>query len=527
MTDSLALPGGQLLAADTIARTIEGILVPYGEPGRTNLGRRAVRRGALRLAAAVVGINGHDRDQPVSRLVDTDDRPEGLWGRLRVARTSAGDQLLAEAADGIRSGLSIEASELQFDAATGDVIDGFIDYVAHVPVPAYDTARADRITAAASPNPTPTGEPSVTAPTPPAPEAPALAAVPALDYAALAAELGALLGPQLSAAAVPNGLPTSSLQASPGLAPSAPAAPDAEDPLDRFATLQAEVFRGTATPEMRAALADITNTGLSIFQNPSVIGEKLWEGAGYTRRFTGLLRNKPLTAWKGTGWQWVNRPKLQDYAGDKAAIPTNTVSVSQVPWEAERVAGGWDIDRKLVDFGDSEFWKELLVATTESYLEISDAKAAAALVGFALDVTVDANVPTGYAAINVAQADVLKAVALGTAILEDTPRVRRGPDYVLMNTSDWLDLVNITNLDVPAFLRLLKVAPENFQRTSEVAAGTVVLGVQPAATFRELSGNPIRVTAQNIPQGGVDEGAFGYVATSLDRPGGIISVPLA
>jgi hypothetical protein len=527
---NLSLAGGQLLRADASApedRIREGRIVPWNEPGRTNLGLKRVHRGALKMTAdaKVVGIYGHDQDRSVSRLISYEDRPDGMWGRWRISRTALGDQLLAEIDDGVRDGMSVELTEMEFDSA-GDVIGGRLDFVAHVPVGAFDTARMARL-AAALHTPSPTGDQLVTAP--PAPAAPAAEpAPPVFDQAAFAREVAALLAPQLTAAAVPAGLPTDSLSLpSPGQAPSAGARPDADDPVDRWATLQAEVWRGTATPEMRAALADITNTGLDLFQAPSSqLGEKLWEGAGYARRFTRLMRNRPLTSWKGNGWQWVNRPRLQTYAGDKADVPTNTVSVTTAEWTASRLAGGWDIDRKFVDFGDAEFWRELGIATTESYLEESDLRAATALVSYALDITVDANVPAGYTTINVAQADVLRAVALGTAILEDTPRVRRGPDYVLMNTADWLGLVEITNLDVPAFLRLLKVAPENFERTAEVDPGTIVLGVAQAATFRELSGTPIRVSAQNIPQGGVDEACFGYTATHMDRPGGIISVPL-
>jgi hypothetical protein len=47
---------------------------------------------------------------------------------------------------------------------------------------------------------------------------------------------------------------------------------------------------------------------------------------------------------------------------------------------------------------------------------------------------------------------VIRAVAFGTAYLEDTPLVEQGPDYVLMNTQDWLSLLDLTNLDLPAFL---------------------------------------------------------------------------
>jgi hypothetical protein len=151
----------------------------------------------------------------------------------------------------------------------------------------------------------------------------------------------------------------------------------------------------------------------------------------------------------------------------------------------------------------------------------------AAIAAAALDVTVDANVPAGYATMNVSQANVLKAAALGSAILEDTPNVRRPADYVLMNTGDWLSLMDLTNLELPAFLAMLGVAPGQFMRTDQVPAGTVILGVKPALTFYELGGGaPIRVEALDVARGGIDSAVYGYWTTILNRPGGIISVPL-
>ena len=65
--------------------------MPWDEPGRANLGRGvSVRRGAIAVPDRVVGTCGHDRDRPVSRLVAHEDRPEGLWGRLRIAETPDG-----------------------------------------------------------------------------------------------------------------------------------------------------------------------------------------------------------------------------------------------------------------------------------------------------------------------------------------------------------------------------------------------------------------------------------------------------
>jgi hypothetical protein len=88
--------------------------------------------------------------------------------------------------------------------------------------------------------------------------------------------------------------------------------------------------------------------------------------------------------------------------------------------------------------------------------------------------------------------------------------------------------MDLTNLDLPAFLALLKVNPDNFMRTQEVAQGSVVMGVTQAMTFRELGGgSPIRVEALNVAQAGVDSAVYGYTGISGDRPGGVISVPLA
>jgi hypothetical protein len=533
MTSLSLFTGGTLLraaAADAPDDRIrEGILVPWDEPGRTHLGRGLkVRRAfaaSLRPDAKVVGVYGHNRradngeliEAPaVSRLLAWEDRPEGLWGRIRIGRGPLGDQLLAEIDDGIRDGLSVEIGELGVDSE-GHVVAGELDFFAHVPVGAYDSARALAL-AAALHNPTDTGD-SVTAPTDaPAPAEPTTPAAPAIDYDALA---GAML--KASAATVPGGLNFT------GLAPSTPAKTDGEgDPIRKAAELQAAVFQGNTRPELRAALADITNTGLDLFQNPAgSLGEKLWEGTDTTRPFVDLLRKRPLTSWKYKSWQWVNRPRVAAYAGDKVEIPTNTVSVEQFENEATRVAGGWDIDRKFRDFGDAEFWEEFYRAGVESYLEVTNEQAVAALVSFARDITVDANVPTAYAGINVAQADILRAAALGTAILEDTPRVKKGPDYVIVNTTDWLGLMDLTNLDLPAFLALLKVRPEGFMRSSLVPSGSIIMGVTQAATFRELGGaSPIRVEALDVAHAGIDSALYGYTGISHDRPGGIIEVPL-
>lgn len=561
-TATIVLPTGRLTASavDTAARTIEGVLVPWNEVGQPAIdgeGRRvSVRPGALRLAAAVTGIDTHDRPtREVSRLVAHEVRPEGIWGRLKVDPTPAGDTLLAQVADGKRLGLSVEAAGLLLDPAAGEIIGGVVDLVAHVDAPAFASARVHTMTAALTavvPTPTTTGEPHVTAPTIPAPApvaevpAPAPAAAPAIDYTQLAAALAAQ--PTLQAAFAPAGLPVGALPAAPAapapaVQPSAGPAPHAEEnPVAYAARLMASVHQGAATVEMHAALTNITNSGLPIFQNRSTLGEKLWEGAEYSRRFTSLMRQKELTDWEFTGWQWVQRPEVKDYAGDKAEVSSGPVSTVRVKGKAARLAGAWDIDRKFVDFQSPEFWEEFWAAGTESYLEKSDARAAAAIASYAIPLETPASYPTleddegdvvwtyalpaGVPSGLIVPRDILRAAALATVVLEETPRVRKGPDYIGMNTADWLELSEITNLDLPAFLALLKVTPDQFLHSSKFAAGRLTAGVRNAATYRELGSVPIRVSAQNVAHGGVDEGLFGYTGIGQDRPGGIISLPL-
>jgi hypothetical protein len=521
--------GGMTLDAAASAtggdRIREGIIVPWGESGRTSRGLKRIHRGAIRLTAdaKIVGVYGHNSDTvpapAVSRVIAHEDRPEGLWARIRVARTPLGDQLLAEIDDGVRDALSVELSELEFDAA-GDVTGGRMDFFAHVPVGAYDSARALALAASLA-------EPGVPVTSPPVPAPPDLAQLPSLI-----AQLQAMLpGPP---AVSDETAPAPALTASAALGLSTAGVPAAQTTgtprgaVRKLAAMQAAQAQGNTDPGLMAALHDVTNSSLDLFQSPAAaVGQELWSGGEYERRFVPLMKQAELTSWKFVGWRWINKPRVQDWAGDKTEIPTNAVSVGPVEGEAERCAGGWDIDRKFKDFATPGFWEGFYAAQTESYRELTDQRAAAAIVDAALDISVDANVPAGYATANVAQADILRAAALGGAILEDTPNVRRTADYILMNTTDWLGLMDLTQLDLPAFLSLLGVLPGAFLRSPLVPAGAVIMGVRPAMTFRELGGgSPIRVEALDVARGGIDSAVYGYTGISLDRPGGVISVPL-
>lgn len=532
---SLSLAGGQVLtaAASTSAedRVRKFLLVPWGVPGRTNLGPKKVHRGAIQLTAQakLVGIYGHgDRERSVSRVIDLEDTEEGLVAQVRIGRTPLGDQLLVEIDDGVRDALSVELDSLEFDSA-GDVVSGRLDFYAHVPVGAYDSAVVLAAAAAIPSNGETVTQPSTLEPaTQPAP------ALSPEQFAQL------LAGLQAAAQPAPAGSePSAAALLGVSGVPATPAAGSEVDLLAEAGRLTAGLHASAGTDQqLLAALADITATGLPLFQSGGGrLGEKLWEGAGYERQFVQLMRPKELKAMRYYGWQWTKRPKVAAWDGDKTQVPTDTVSLEQVPFDARRCAGGWDVDRKYKDFGDAEFWEEFYSAQTESYQELSDTWAAEGIVAAARDVSVDANLstlPADYATlvdatgVPAGPTQLLRAAAIGRVILEGTPRVKQGPDYILVNPIDWLELADLTALDLPAFLALLKVDPSKFLPTIQVPKGRVILGVKNAMTFRELGGgSPIRVEALDVARGGIDSAVYGYVGISLERAGGVISVPLA
>src|SRR3954452_6235129 len=95
---------GTLLSASTDDRTLTYRLLPFGEPGRTSLGTVTVAPGAVELPADVTAMSAnleHDRTRPVAKFVSVTESDDGLDAVVRVLATTAGNDLLVEAAEGV------------------------------------------------------------------------------------------------------------------------------------------------------------------------------------------------------------------------------------------------------------------------------------------------------------------------------------------------------------------------------------------------------------------------------------------
>lgn len=277
------------------------------------------------------------------------------------------------------------------------------------------------------------------------------------------------------------------------------------------AALVARLQGDTSSDTLTAALGEITDAGHPNVSTTQWLGE-LWNGQPYQRLIVPTMGTAALTEMKLEGWRWVVRPEVDDYAGNLAEIPTNTPTTEPYSVEAKRLAGGHKLDRKYIDFPNSGFIQSYLREMARSYAEKSDARAASFIVAESTKLLQATSQP-----------DLIRAAAKARQIMKTTVRVE--PTTYLVNPDDLFNLMNITNLDVPAYIEQLGADPAKFIDDASVPAGRVIAYHKEALKFGELPGSPIRVSADDVARGGTDEALFGYYAPYLEDPRGMVAVP--
>jgi len=139
--------------ADAARRTISGLVSPWDTYAHVSTGQVvAFAPGSLVMGDRVKLVLDHDPTQPVGVLAGSQATPAGQTASFRVPGGPRGDEALADAAEGLRDGLSVGA---EIDAADETdqglyVTRARVRHVALLSEPAYDTARVTAV-AAASP----------------------------------------------------------------------------------------------------------------------------------------------------------------------------------------------------------------------------------------------------------------------------------------------------------------------------------------------------------------------------------------
>jgi hypothetical protein len=530
------------IEATTESRTLGGEVVRYGRVGFTSIGPLRVRAGALRLPEDVTRVKlTEDHNRAVIRGYATSllDSSERLYARCKASADADGDLAIAEAIDHKRDGFSLDVVngviEEADDGEAPWLVSADLIAIGQVGLPAFfEGSRIDQVAASAAT--TPEGTTSMTEE-----QRTRLAELRALnnrteeqeaEYATLtdlavaeattpadAAPADSPADSPADAAAATSTPVAASLPNVPGSIPRPRAAVTTSGrggALDQFITAICQGFRSRHPQSIGAALTDVTNTGAGADINMPAWSGELWSGVAYEPEFIPLLNQGTLTNYEGKGWRFVTKPVMQDYAGDKAAVPSGPITTEPSTYEAFRKAVGHDIDRKFYDFPDEAFLRAYVEAVRESWLIETDAEVEAWIGANAVDSTVA--IPAG-------STQVLKAVAAGRRKVK---RAKMGKaTFAIVGDDAYDTLMDLAEVDLPAFLALFGVDPENFTSSALPAyAGKVVVGTKMAATYRTLPGSPIRVSAQHIANGGIDEGFFGYWAVEQHSETGIQFVTL-
>lgn len=353
------------VTASAKARTITGVATRYGQRADASTGPVIFEAGSLDMAEDLSRVKlliDHDQRQPVGYATSRQDSAEDLVMTFHVPASEAGDLALAQAANGLRDGLSVGAwaDEVTYDEdGTARVQHAVVREVSLCALPAFDAARVSDVATTTGRNTMPCATcgtihphgatcvaaspaPSSYPTAPPAGKAPEPATPPAGSAAGAA-----------DAPPVPPAAPTApgKVAASQAAAPVTPPGGGGR----RVTLAQAAqlvgglVAAGGSGAQVQAALNDITPAslpGAATMEDPwlrdTYLGE-LWTAAKTARPFFDLFGpTRPITGMKVYGWRWKTRPTVADYAGNKTPVPSSQAGMRPNPrWSGSRAAGTW------------------------------------------------------------------------------------------------------------------------------------------------------------------------------------------
>lgn len=532
---------GELLKASADDRTLTFRLLPFGKPGRTNLGKLVASASSVTVPDDVTSLvvnMEHDPTRPVGKFTSVTAAPDGLEATVRVLATKAGDDYLTEAAEGVRTGISVELERPVIRA--GKLLAGVLDGAGVCATPAFPDARLIAADAGDLPEDFPdwqrpsestststdelviNGVAYVVKRTTNSTTEVEVKTTPEDKPEGSDAEQSADKEDQMSttltaAAAGAAGIP----------AHGAPPAKSAEQVFRLLATS----FKEGGDRRLLAALTDITHDdgdndgdGLGeITAAPEWLGE-VWAQVPYIRKWIALIATAPLTSYRQKGFHFGTKPLVQKYAGNKGPVPSNGMTATPIDYVTQRWAHAADLDRRYIDFGDSDVVRAFTEAQLESYKKETDLDVHDGLWALGA-VTAPGAVPAGVDKGLAALVD--GALALVAADLNPTFAIVGVDLYrAMLFTLEQKGLKFLTMA-----LGLEEGSLDGFKLRPSgrpAAAGKVLVGDGSTVVFKEFGGgSPVRVDAENIAQGGRDLGLFGYTSLQDRTPAtvhGLVSV---
>ncbi len=496
-------------------RTVRGRLLTYGEHTNPRHKYPAMfPKGTVSFAPMVLmrGNRDHNLVDPVATFAEVIDQEDGIDVALTIADGPEGDRLIADHKEGKYKRLSPEFAKLVKRGS--EVISGVLTGAAFVPEGAFASSalfsldpieEAPEVAPAAEENPQPE---------PPAQQ----------QEESMSTDV--VTRPGAAPAAVENPTPTEQQVFS--------LMPERED---LFTLIKRAKEQGD--PEARAALAKIGEGNMFALSDVKISGSNqlgtaavqagwighVWEGRTHERIIVPTLTPGALTKLTWAGWKWNSKPVMAAWAGNKADVPSGTVTASPVSGSAQRFAGGHDLAREFYDFNETEAIEAYGQAMVDSYSELSDK--------YALQKMWDQSVTNGATVKDTYPTDVplvigkivqgaLKVITTGKGI-PSTAVVSLAlySQYVMLMRDHTLEFLTTAASLESGVLAGINVIPDPY---GVLAADEVLVYAKPAARALELPGSPVRVNALDLVHGGVDSAFFGYIGIDIQRPEAIVRV---
>jgi phage head maturation protease len=139
----------QITAADSDSRTISGTIVTFEETGNASIGKVQFAKGSIEPKAVLLNLE-HDRSRRIGKTLSIESNDQNMTATFKIAATTAGNDALVEAAEGLRDGFSVEVSFDEYETlkdGTVRILKGELTAVALTSEPAIRSARVETVAA--------------------------------------------------------------------------------------------------------------------------------------------------------------------------------------------------------------------------------------------------------------------------------------------------------------------------------------------------------------------------------------------
>jgi HK97 family phage prohead protease len=108
-----------ITAADTESRIIAGRIVSWNAEGSTSAGRTMFKEDSITMTKNIKLVLQHDVTRPLGKMVSFEADATGITAEFKIAKTTAGNDALEEAATGLRSDFSVGVDVAEWDNEDG------------------------------------------------------------------------------------------------------------------------------------------------------------------------------------------------------------------------------------------------------------------------------------------------------------------------------------------------------------------------------------------------------------------------